>query len=378
MKRFLILIVALAGAVAAAAFAVPSNAATVNGASISTSQLNSDLSAIAGSTDYQCLLDAQIVVATDGSSSLPPIAGVASGTYNTSFVDYWLSHMINGRLVQQVASRHLPTLTAAQVATARSELEGQIDNTLSEVSGSAYECEVSAAAVLSSLPGSFVNELVRQQAWSDVLESQQPGAGVTTADLLRYFERHQSDFETQCVSAIVVSSKSTASSLRSQIENGTATFAQLANTDSLDKSSTADGGALGCFTPTSAEYASVREDTSGLGVGQVSKPLTGEEDEYALIQLTSVKPATFSAVRSVVRTAALASGRTRSNALLAKVARRSSISVNPSYGRWTAASAAKGVLPPLRPPVGSLLSPKANLPEFSGSTSSSSSATTSG
>ena len=59
MKRLIVLLIVLAGGLAAAAFAVPSNAATVNGAAISQDQVNSDLSAIASSQDYQCFLNAE-------------------------------------------------------------------------------------------------------------------------------------------------------------------------------------------------------------------------------------------------------------------------------------------------------------------------------
>jgi hypothetical protein len=51
MKRFLVLLVVLAGGVAWAAFSVPSNAATVNGSAISQQDLNSDVSAKANSAD---------------------------------------------------------------------------------------------------------------------------------------------------------------------------------------------------------------------------------------------------------------------------------------------------------------------------------------
>ena len=70
MKRFLVLLVVLAGGVAAAAFTVPSNAATVNGTSISQQDLNSDVNAIAHSTYYQCYLNSQEYLSSEGSQEL--------------------------------------------------------------------------------------------------------------------------------------------------------------------------------------------------------------------------------------------------------------------------------------------------------------------
>ena len=75
MKRLIVLLIVLAGGLAAAAFVVPSNAATVNGVSISQQQVNSDLNAIAHSPDYQCFLNAEEAVATGGQTALPPIDG---------------------------------------------------------------------------------------------------------------------------------------------------------------------------------------------------------------------------------------------------------------------------------------------------------------
>ena len=66
MKRLIVLLIVLAGGLAAAAFVVPSNAASVDGVSISQQQVDSDLHAIAGSADYQCFLNAEEAVGSDG------------------------------------------------------------------------------------------------------------------------------------------------------------------------------------------------------------------------------------------------------------------------------------------------------------------------
>jgi hypothetical protein len=63
VKWFLALLVVVAAGLAAAALAVPTKAATVNGAVISQQTLNSDVSAIAGSAYYQCYLNAQEAIA---------------------------------------------------------------------------------------------------------------------------------------------------------------------------------------------------------------------------------------------------------------------------------------------------------------------------
>src|SRR5271166_4873963 len=77
MKRLLVLLVVVVAVVAVAAFRIPSDAATVNGTGISQSTLNADLTAIGRSTGYQCLLNAQVAVQTNGQS--PAIIVYGSG-----------------------------------------------------------------------------------------------------------------------------------------------------------------------------------------------------------------------------------------------------------------------------------------------------------
>lgn len=363
MKRVVILLVVLAGGIAAAAFTVPSNAATVNSQAISQSSLNADLAAISASPQYQCYLDAQIVVQTGGRASLPPIDGVGTGTYNSTFVSYWLTRMINATLVRQLAERHGASVTASDRAAARTEVLQSIQGTLSQVSGSQYECQVSPTSVLASLPASFVNRQVEDQAYTDALLSH-GSASLGEVALRRYFAAHASEFDTICVSGILVSSQAKATQLRSQIESGTP-FAQVAGANSLDTATAAKGGALGCFGATSSSYAAVRQDVGSLAVGQVTQPLASSGGNYVLLQVTSRRPATFSKVRSAVRQAVLSSGQVRARAVLTTAAKRASVAVNPTYGQWNPAAVSRGVLPPKSPPASEVLSPAANQPSFS-------------
>ena len=77
MKRLIVLLIVLAGGLAAAAFAVPSNAATVNGVVDQPRAVNSDLHAIASRADYQCFLNAEEAVATDGETACRPSTAAA-------------------------------------------------------------------------------------------------------------------------------------------------------------------------------------------------------------------------------------------------------------------------------------------------------------
>ncbi len=362
MKRLLLLLVVLAGAVAAAAFTVPTNAANVNGQTISQSALNSDLAAIAGSPEYQCALNAEIVVQSRGQAGLPPVNGVGTGTYDSTFVSYWLSRMVDDTLLQQLAARRGVVLTASQLSSARTEALQSLQTTINDVAGSQYQCQVTPSSVLASVPSSFSDKLITAQAYNDLLVDRF-ASDTTDAALRRYFAAHASDFDTLCVSGILVQTQDQANQLRSQIEAG-ASFSQIASTDSQDASSAAKGGDLGCFPATSSSYASVKQDVGSLSLGDVTEPIASSGGGYVLIKLDARDPTQYASARSAVRAAVRATNQQRAAKVLSAAAGRAQVDVNPMYGNWHAATAARGVLPPPSPPTSSVLSPQANQPTY--------------
>ena len=116
VKRLIVLLIVLAGGLAAACFAVPSNAATVNGESISQDAFNSDLNAIAGSADYRCFLHRGGGGRDRGRPRCRPSKGsgqsgegTSNPTVSTSFAAYYLDTEIGHQLVLQLAAeRNLP------------------------------------------------------------------------------------------------------------------------------------------------------------------------------------------------------------------------------------------------------------------------------
>src|ERR1700722_1218768 len=111
MKRFLVLLVVLAGGLAWAAFSIPSNAATVNGSAISQHDLNSDVSAIASSLYHQCHPTSEEFLAPEGSAQAPPVLGPGTGQYagdhptaTTAFVASYLETDIRHELALKLAA----------------------------------------------------------------------------------------------------------------------------------------------------------------------------------------------------------------------------------------------------------------------------------
>jgi hypothetical protein len=357
VKRLIVLLIVLAGGVAAASFLVPSHAATVNGSSVSQADLNSDVSAIAGSPYYQCYLNSEAYLSSNGSEQLPSVVGAGTGQYagdhptaTASFTSYYLSQEVNQQLVTGVANQHDVTVSPADLKTARAALTNQISTVMSEILQTQqgqdvqYGCSLTGQAltgtqVLSTMPTSFVDTQVQFVATITVLEEDLSGVGSSDAELQNYFTAHQSQFDTVCLTAAGYASQAAAQAAAAQVAFGTP-FATVA--------ASANGGAQGCHLL--PEFEAQLPSDAGLGTlatGAVSAPISLSSSEYALVQITKRTPSSFTAAEAAVKSAVQAKGSTAVQKALTADERRTSVAVNPQYGVWSSVNAT--VLPPLTP-----------------------------
>ena len=353
-------LVVVAGVVAAGAFSVPATALSVDGVSISRATLDSDLSTIQQNAAFGCYLDASVELRSDDSTGLPPIGGTGrSGTYNTDFVDFWLSEQVNNLLIEGLAARQHLALDATAISAGHADLTNAISTILAsaaESTGQSAVCASSGQALLSTLPSGLVDALVHAQAAGDLVLAHAAGYGLGTAQLTRYFDAHQDQFQTICLSVIETASQATAAGVRSQIEGGES-FAAAAVADSTDTTSAADGGSVGCISANEAAYESVADDVIGLGVGAISQPID-DNGSYLLLQVNSYQPAVFDAVVPAVRGAVLDAGSTRASKELAALTKTAQVNIDPRYGRWSGSSGV-GIEPPRSPATANLLAPEA-------------------
>ena len=357
MKRLIVLLIVLAGGLAAACFAVPSNAATVNGESISQDTFNSDLNAIAGSADYRCFLTAEEAVASGGETSLPSIEGsgqsgdgTSNPTVSTSFAAYYLDNEIGHQLVLQLAAERNLQVTTADLAEARSELTNQITSVLSDVTGSQYACATGATAaeVLGSMPSSFVDKTVKFDATANVLEEHAAGVGSTPADLERYFDAHAANFDTACFTVAEYTSEADATAAAATVAAGTP-FATVA-------AQTQGGGPQGCAILYGvASTLPTGTDLQNLPLNTVSSPIA-VNGNYLLIEITQRTPSSFAQARTEVEGAVEAAGASKAGTIIQAAEKRATISVDRRYGEWVATQ----VLPPPSPPASDLLNPTVN------------------
>jgi hypothetical protein len=382
VKRLIVLLVLLAGGLAAAAFAVPTNAAVVNGASVSQGQLNSDVHAIAGSPDYQCYLNSQEYLSSEGAESLPPVTGAGTGqnpgdnpTATSAFVSNYLDTEIGHQVVYQLAAKRGVTVTEAQLTTARKAYENQISAVMSEVAQTAqgqnpaFSCSttgqpLTGSAILETLPASFVDQQVQFLATATLLQEDLSGYGSSDAGLERYFQAHLANFDTACFTVAVFSSESDATAAKASVASGTP-FSTVA-------SGTQGGGPQGCAVL--ADVTSNLPSSAHLGtlaLNEVSDPIN-DNGNYLLVEITKRTPTAFSAVKSEVANAVLEAGATKTQKVVDAAQKRSNISVNPQYGVWVPVPGT--ILVPLAPAASDVPNAKANEPATSTPSSASASA----
>ncbi len=375
MKRLIALLIVLAGGLAAAAFAVPSNAATVNGAAISQDEVNSDLSALANSQDYQCFLNAEELVGTQGQTGLPPVDGVGRPTgtdehptASTAFASNYVDTLIGHQLVTQLAAKESLEVTSQDVKTARTQLEAQITTILQDVAGSAYACgtgptALTAAEILRTMPSSFIERTLKFDAIVALFEEHQAGVGPTTADLERYFTAHADQFDKACFTVAEYSSEADAQAAAAQVAAGTP-FSQVA-------SQVAGGGPQGCeILYGVASSLPAGSNLQDLPLNTLSSPIA-VNGNYLLIEMTKRTPTSFDKAKTEVRAAAVRAGADKARSAINAAERVSTVNVDPRYGAWAPVKAE--VLVPPSPPVSDVLNAAANKPGSAPAASSSAS-----
>ena len=339
MKWFLALLVLLGGGLAAAAFAVPTNAAVVNGSAISQQQLNADVTAIAGSPDYQCYLNSQTAIATNGQQSEPPVVGAGKGqggqtaTATTAFTASYLDTEVGHELVEQLARDRGIEVSEAQLAAARSTYENEISQVMQQAAQSQnprYTCgalqPLTGAQVLATLPASFVDSQVHFFASVAALKEDLAGVKPTEEDLHAYFVEHHAEFDTICTTAALYSSVSDANAALQQAQ--ATPFSEVAK-------QAQQGGAQPCAPlPELAAGLPSSFKLGDLAVGTVSFPVALGNGEYLLIQVNSRTPTSYEQAKNVVPVVVQNKGATKAQRAVQVAERHATVSVDPRYGVW--------------------------------------------
>jgi hypothetical protein len=381
VKWLLALLVVLGGVVAWAALAVPTNAAVVNGSAISQASLNADVRAIAGSAEYQCYLNSEEYLSSNGSQAgLPPVTGAGKGqnegdnpTATTAFVATYLDTAIGHQLVEQLAARRGVTTDSAQLAQARKSLTNQITSVMQQVAQTAqgqnpaFSCGAVSAPltgeqVLASLPAWFVDKEVQFDATASALQEDLAGVGSSEANLQHYYEQHHAQFDTVCFNAAEFPDQASAQAAQAALDFGTP-FSQIA-------SSATQSGTIPCtaLVAVAGELGTNISTLDGVAVGQASAPIN-VNGNYIVLELSKRTPTPFATVKPIVSQAVQEAGATATQAAITRAERQASVSVDPRYGTWVPVSAS--VFTPFTPVKSDVLNAPANAPSTSTATSAS-------
>jgi hypothetical protein len=376
VKWLLVLLVALGGGLAAAALTVPTNAAVVNGTAISQATLNGDVSAIADSAEYQCYLNSQEYLSSQGQRQLPPVTGAGKGqnasdhpTATSAFTANYLDTEVGHQLIQELADERGITVTGADLAQARQDLTTQISGVMSGIlqtpqgQDPAYSCTatgqpLTGEEVLRTMPASFVDQQVQFVATAAALQEDLAGVGSSTADLERYYAANRRQFDTMCFDAAIFSSEAAASTAAAGVQFGTP-FSQAT-------SGAVQQGTIPC-APVAAIASQIPTSVANLesvAVGKASNPIAvgtsqgGSGAEFLVVSPTKRTSTPFSSARSAVVAVVERAGSKATSAALSQAERRASVSVDPRYGTWVAATAS--VFVPFAPAQTDVLNPTAN------------------
>jgi hypothetical protein len=302
-------------------------AARVGRTTITTSDLNSTLHAIASNASLRCDVQA-------GSGA---IAGRGSDTYDAGFAASKLGFLIDDRLLRSaIAEFGLASTTVTETIA-----NDQLVAALAPAAGGT--CTGTGQAILASLPSAFRTLLLRNQRDEDLLAAHFAGSALTPAAITAYGSSHRSTTDLRCVSAILVSSQATANTLRTALVGG-ASFATLAKANSLDTSSAPNGGALGChqileFT------APLNTALASLSVGAIS-PVVSFNGSFVILTVTGLQAANSSQVAEAM----ISAGQTAETTYINTLGGTTAISVDPVYGKWQKSSGTWMVTPPAGPP----------------------------
>lgn len=295
-------------------------AATVNGATISSQALTSEINSITANQTFVKQLQ-----------SSQQIFGTGTNTYDMNFVDEVLNRRISMVLIDQEAKKLGIHLTSQDIALGRVDAEQTFGG----------------ATVFAQFPKEYQAQLIKDSAMLDVVEARLVHANISLSSLQNYYNSHTAQFADICSSQILVSTQAQANSIYQQLQ-GNADFASLAKADSGDPNTAPNGGAVGCGTYSDyvsalgAQYAQV---VVNLGANSIAPPVhlpTG----WSIIKVTSRSTLPFDQLTPQIRAAILGSkGQSAITNLLSQSTKSSTVTVNSQYGKLTATSNGAGVAP---------------------------------
>lgn len=338
MKRFLAFVVALlalAVATAGCNASVTPPAASVGGATISTSELNAALTNVKGDAGFLCT--------SSGGAGITS-TGVASGTWSMTFADDVLTQLVKYAVLDQLLSAHHLVAPASYFNQAKLETESTVEATMEslEESSTPVTCPGTPASIVAGLGSTFGTRYVDNQLNEDAYSAYLAGTRLQPAALTSWERSHAADATESCTSAIAYSSKKAALAAKAAIAAGTS-FATEAG-KSTENIGAGSGGVLGCV-PKSAWPSSIAPVVVGLSIGTVSQPV-GYNGLYILFTVTKRQFEPLDAVVPLIDSIE----QTAFNAAYGRALAATSIDVSSVYGSFQRSAVEGGFTAAVVPP----------------------------
>jgi parvulin-like peptidyl-prolyl isomerase len=325
----------------------------VNGAVISATSINQDLSDIGANKQYVQQVN------TEGA---PAVVGTTPGSYNKAFVATVVQQLVQSQIIHQVVADAKVVPTAAQTATAKTEIAQELIS------------QADPNGTLTDFPVRYQKLLIAQQADTDAFVNVETST-MSPADFMSYYQSHLVAYANEwCVRYIVIadmtsggqpdlaSSLADANRIKGLIDAG-GDFAALAKEFSADNQG-ADGGSAGqggkltgsapdgCYNSTDLsgiQNTPFVDAVESLPANVVSSPVS-LQGGYALVEVTSrvIEPLDSTVTMDIRETLA--------GKKYIQLATTAKVKVNPEFGSFDNKTAANGqvigVIPPVVPDLG--------------------------
>jgi foldase protein PrsA len=297
-------------------------AAKVDDRSISQDDLQRELRSIAANGPYLKLVEAR-----------QQVKGTGAGTFDAAFTALALTRQIYYQLIGAELVKRKLTVGAPDLAAARATVIEQIQG----------------EDVFKDFPKQYQDELIRRQAQLDLLTLSLNGSTGSADEATRsYYDTHQDEFSTACVSHILVPTQEKADEIKARIGRGE-DFAAIARAESQDTQSAQKGGELGCdITQETGFVPEFLLAVFNQPVGEVGSPVKTQFG-FHLIKVTSRNVPPFDAVKNQARQSVTTAGQEKLLTWLQETVVKAKIEINPKYGTFNKEGASPGVVPPARP-----------------------------
>ncbi len=342
MRRVVVvLVLALVGAGFAGRL-VGANAAHAGDLSLSNSTSRAELSVLANSSSYQCYVNSEFAFNTSPSST----------SVNSAAAAAWAKVQIEALAFESyLRLKYHWSPSASDLAVARAGLLNDYTSAAASAAASTgTQCPATASAAFATLPKWFQDrEVLRNAASIELLKRIGTVTPVTTAGLESFFNANPRLYDTICVSIAYVPAAQF-NAFESARTSG-ASVASLARTYSADATTAKNGGALGCFAPSSTSYNSVRKFVINEPLNQFSPRYQPQQQGSAVYVLfvapTKLTPSTFAASEQQVLSDVQLQNSNAAALAERAILNKANVALDPAFGVW---SHTKVTVDPLRSP----------------------------